>query len=276
MTEIFNSLSEISKGAAMNLENIFDTHCHYDDPAFSPDPFPLLSSLFSQGLSGAVHASVDPDSATFGIMMSKKYPKYYTSVGIHPEYADKFDAEDVEKLGEMAKSSDKVVAIGEIGLDYHYDGYDREKQISLFKEQVILANDLGLPVIVHCRDAIGDCMEILKKLKPKGVMHCFSGSWETAKEVLSLGMYLGFTGVLTFKNSKKAREVVEKMPADRILFETDCPYMAPEPNRGKRCDSGMIPYIVEKAAEIRGTTYHEMAKTAFDNALRMYGIAENY
>ena len=255
----------------MELSHIFDTHSHYDDPAFSSDCSLLISSLFERGISGIVHASTDSKSVQFGISMSEKYPCFYVAAGIHPEYADNYDEKDVLEL-EKYFASKKVLAVGEIGLDYHYEGYNRERQITLFRAQVELANKLGLPVIVHSRDATGDCIEILKELKPKGILHCFSGSWETAKEVLSLGMYIGFTGVLTFKNSKKAVEVCKKMPLERLLLETDCPYMAPEPNRGKRCDSSMILYTAKKAAEIREISYEEIILSTEQNAHRVYGI----
>ena len=254
------------------LSHIFDTHSHYDAERFEDRAGELVADLFSDGLSGIIHASVDFDSAAFGIEMSKKFERFYTSVGIHPEYASDFGAQDIPRLRELAKSSEKVVAIGEVGLDYHYEGYDRERQISLFRAQVELANELDLPVIVHSRDATGDCMEILKELKPRGVMHCFSGSWETAKEVLALGMYLSFTGVLTFKNSKKAQEVVANMPVERLLLETDCPYMAPEPHRGELCHSGLIGFTAKKAAEIKGTDYEELLKITEQNALKLFGI----
>ncbi len=256
------------------LSHIFDTHCHYDDPAFGgrEKAAELLESLFADGLSGVIHASTDPESVKFGLWLSERFPKAYTSVGIHPEYAEKYSEADIEGLEAAAKSSEKVVAVGEIGLDYHYEGYDRAAQIRLFRAQIELANSLKLPVIVHCRDAVGDCMEILKELCPKGVMHCFSGSWETAKEVLGLGMYLGFTGALTFKNAKKTVEVVEKMPLERFLTETDCPYMAPVPHRGEASHSGMIEFILRRAAEIRGMPEEEIRAAAERNAREFLGV----
>lgn len=258
----------------MELKGIFDAHSHYDDPAFRGESEALIGSLFERGVVGIVHASTDPDSANFGIKISQKFPNFYTSVGIHPEYADRFNEKDVSDLEALAKSSQKVVAVGEIGLDYHYEGYDKPSQIALFRAQIELANSLGLPVIIHCRDAIGDCMEILRELRPKGVMHCFSGSWETAKEFLSLGMYLSFTGVLTFKSAKKAVEVVRNMPLDRLLLETDCPYMAPEPHRGERCDSSMIFYTASKAAEIRGIPLPDLLSVTASNSRRLFSLGD--
>lgn len=254
------------------FSHIFDTHSHYDAERFEGKAEEVVSGLFSDGLSGIIHACVDFESAEFGLSMSEKFEQFYTSVGIHPEYADSFGVEDIPRLRELALSSKKVVAIGEIGLDYHYEGYDRERQIALFRAQVELANELDLPVIVHSRDATGDCMEILNELRPKGVMHCFSGSWGTAKEIMSLGMYISFTGVLTFKNSKKAQEVVKCMPIERLLLETDCPYMAPEPHRGEICHSGLIEFTAKKAAELKGMSYDELLEVTERNARELFGI----
>ncbi len=254
------------------LSHIFDTHSHYDDPRFEGRGEQLIEELFGAGVSGIIHAATDFESSQFGIKMAKKYSEYYTAVGLHPEFADRFSENDVSKLEELAKASEKVVAIGEIGLDYHYEGYDRERQIKLFTAQTELANSLGLPVIVHCRDAVGDCMEILQRLRPCGVMHCFSGSAETAREVVSLGMYLGFTGALTFKNAKKAQGVVRSMPLERLLLETDCPYMAPEPHRGEASHSGMIKFTAAKAAELKGIGVEELLEIIEQNARRLFGI----
>lgn len=255
-----------------DFSHIFDTHSHYDDARFEGRGDVLIESLFKSGVSGIIHAATDFESAEFGLKMSERFPRFYASVGLHPEFADRFSEEDTPRLEKLAKSSEKVVAIGEIGLDYHYEGFDRERQTRLFAAQVKLANRLGLPVIVHCRDAVGDCMDILRELKPRGVMHCFSGSVETAKEVIALGMYLGFTGALTFKNAKKAQEVVKAMPLDRLLLETDCPYMAPEPHRGEASNSGMIEFTAAKAAELKGLSAGELLKAAEHNAERLFGI----
>lgn len=253
------------------LSHIFDTHSHYDDRRFDADRDGLISSLFANGMSGIIHAATDLASSEFGIEQSRKYERYYASVGIHPENADSVASGYIDSLRLLAQS-EKVVAIGEIGLDYHYEGYDKASQIELFTSSVELANELSLPVIVHCRDAVGDCMEILKRLKPKGVMHCYSGSPETARELLDLGMYIGFTGAITFKNAKKAAEVLKILPLDRLLLETDCPYMAPEPLRGKRCDSSMIRFTAQRAAEIMGVESDELLAATEENAVRVFGI----
>ena len=175
-------------------------------------------------------------------------------------------------IEEIAVKNRKVVAIGEIGLDYHYEGYDREAQIKLFREQVTLAGELDLPIIIHSRDAMEDTLEILRELRPKGVMHCYSGSAETARELLDLGLYISMTGVLTIKNAKKSVKVLEMLPLDRFMLETDCPYMAPEPNRGKRCDSSLIPDTARKAAEVKGISYEELVAATKENAIRLFGL----
>ncbi len=253
------------------LSHFFDTHSHYVVRRFDADRDGLISSLFANGMSGIIHAATDIASSEFGIEQSRKYERYYASVGIHPENADSVASGYIDSLRLLAQS-EKVVAIGEIGLDYHYEWYDKASQIELFTSSVELANELSLPVIVHCRDAVGDCMEILKRLKPKGVMHCYSGSPETARELLDLGMYIGFTGAITFKNAKKAAEVLKILPLDRLLLETDCPYMAPEPLRGKRCDSSMIRFTAQRAAEVMGVESDELLAATEENAVRVFGI----
>lgn len=267
----FNSFEKKGRDMTMpELKGIFDTHSHYDDSAFE-DPYGLIESLFDRGVSGIIHAATDIDSSVFGIETAKRFADFYTSVGIHPENADTSDTDSIQIIKQLA-SSDKVVAIGEIGLDYHYEGFNKQAQLDIFYEQIALANSLGLPVIVHCRDAVGDCMDILHTLRPKGVMHCFSGSCETAKELLELGMYISFTGVLTFKNAKKSIEVLKTMPIDRLLLETDCPYMSPEPYRGKRCDSSMIQFTAQKAAEVMAVSYESLIQTTCENAHRLFRI----
>ncbi|MBP1573836.1 MAG: TatD family hydrolase [Oscillospiraceae bacterium] len=254
------------------LKNIFDSHCHYDDHAFDEDRHELLGSMLGQNVSYIVHASTDHESALFGISLSEKYPHAYTSVGWHPENLDSLPCDYIEKLEELISANKKVVAIGEIGLDYHYEGYDREKQIEVFSRQIELAIKHSLPIIVHSREATADTMEILRKYRPSGVVHCFGGSFETAREVISLGMYIGFTGVLTFKNAKKAVSALEAVPSDRLLLETDCPYMAPDGYRGKRCDSRMIYRIAEKVASLRNISAQEVIDTTNENACRLFGI----
>lgn len=261
------------------LNNIFDSHCHYDDGRFKNDCETVLKNAFDSTVAGMIHASTDFESAEFGIKMSDKFKNFYTSVGFHPDpdCIIKADSDFIEKLKNLVQKDreqgkNKIVAIGEIGLDYHYEDYDKERQIEVFEKQIELANELSLPVIVHLRDAIEDGMNILKKHKPKGVMHCFSGSAETAKEVLALGMYISFTGVLTFKNSKKANKALEVIPIEKLLLETDAPYMAPEPYRGKRCDSTMISEVAKKVAQSKGLTPQEVLDITTSNVCQLFNI----
>lgn len=254
------------------LNNIFDSHCHYDDRAFDEDRQQLLESLNKEGVANILHASADIESTRYGSEYSKKYDFMYTSVGIHPEFASDIDENWFAEMEKTALENKKTVAVGEIGLDYHYEGYDREKEIYLFRRQMDMAKKLNLPVIIHSRDATEDTLAILREYRLPGVMHCFSGSAETAREVLSLGMYIGFTGVLTFKNAKKAALACAAVPLDRLLLETDCPYMAPEPFRGKRCDSRMIRFTAEKAAEIKGVDAQTLINAANENTVRLFGI----
>ncbi len=252
---------------------IFDTHCHYTDSAFDDDRDELIASLPEKGVELAMQACVDLEDAEGIQAIADRYDFMYASVGIHPEnIALSFVPDDAyDRLKKLATHS-KVLAIGEIGLDYHYEGYDREKQIELFRMQLDLAKELNLPVIIHSRDATEDCMNILREYKPEGVMHCFSGSAETAREVVKLGMYVGFTGVLTFKNAKKALRALEAVPKDRLVLETDCPYMAPVPYRGKRCDSSMIAYTAEAAAAVLGMSGEEVLALTLENGKKLYNI----
>lgn len=253
--------------------NIFDSHCHYSDDRFDEDREEMLSTYLPEnGVVRLLHAAASMETSRWGVAYSKKYPYLYTSIGVHPEDAGILPADYLNELEYLAKSCDKVVAVGEIGLDYHYEGYNRADQLRVFEEQLQLAERLKLPVIIHSREATEDCMNLLKKYRPRGVMHCFSGSAETAREVQALGMYVSFTGVVTFKNSKKAQEAVMAVADDRLLLETDCPYMAPEPNRGKRCDSSMIPFIAEKIASLRGRETQEILDMCTANTCRLFGI----
>lgn len=250
---------------------IFDSHSHYDDDAFDSDRLSLLESLSSNGVVGVINAGCSVKSSEDAAALAQKFPFIYSAAGIHPQEAQSVDISDINRIREIAKQN-KVIAIGEIGLDYHYEGYNKDKQINLFELQLQLAKELKLPVIIHDRDAHADTMELLKKYKPNGVIHCYSGSVEMANELIKLGFYLGFTGVVTFKNAKRVADVIRAIPINRILAETDCPYMAPEPFRGKRCDSSMVKYIIERIAQIRDIDPEQMAEQIIKNTKECFGI----
>jgi TatD DNase family protein len=204
--------------------------------------------------------------------LTKDYGYIYGALGVHPDDAENVPSDYIETLKRYILSNDKIKAVGEIGLDYHYDGYDRDRQIQIFEEQMELAKELDLPVIIHSRDAVEDTLTLLKKHRPRGIVHCFSGSAEVAKEIIKLDMYIGFTGVLTFKNAKKALKALAEVPMERLLLETDCPYMAPVPFRGKRCDSSMIAYTAEKAAEIKEMDVQQLIDITCNNGKQIYNI----
>lgn len=254
------------------MTGIFDTHAHYADHAFDNDRIELLEKLPETGVRYVMLASSCVEDIPENAALAEKFDYIYAAAGVHPEFASETPAGYLDIVRKTIESSPKIKAVGEIGLDYHYEGYDREKQIAMFEEQLVLAKELDLPVIVHSRDACEDTLNILKKHKPKGVVHCFSGSAETAKEIIKLGMYIGFTGVLTFSNAKKALKALEAVPVDRLLLETDCPYMAPAPFRGKRCDSSMIAYTAAKAAEVKGMDTQELIDLTCENGKRFYSI----
>ena len=257
--------------------NIFDSHAHYDDPRFDEDRDTLLSSMASHGVRAIMNVGNTTYANLAGIELAKKYPFVYCSIGIHPDQSAEIAAQNSrEYLDVIAQqlSYEKAMALGEIGLDYYYDDdAPRDIQKKIFEEQLALAKDLDVPVIIHNRDAHQDTLDLLKKYRPKGIMHCFSGSSEVAKEVLRLGMYIGFTGVITFKNARRAVEAAAEIPLDRLLVETDCPYMAPEPFRGKRCDSTMLTRLIEKLAEIKGVNPQQFADQTFQNACEVYRIS---
>ena len=254
------------------MMNIFDTHAHYDDNAFNEDRTELLSSLSEKGVCNVINCGCSLKSCADSMILASEYPWMYFASGIHPEDCEAFG--DISKLEQKLLpfiNDKKCVAVGEIGLDYHYD-IDKDTQKQFFEEQIIIAKKYELPIIVHDREAHADTLEILRKYKPSGVMHCFSGSVETAKEVLSLGMYIGLGGVVTFKNARKPLEVASFVPIDRLLLETDCPYMAPVPFRGKRCDSSMIRYVAETIAEARNCTVEEVLTATKLNAQKLFSI----
>ena len=251
---------------------LFDTHAHLNDPAFDPDREELMAGLAAKGIGYVMNAGCSLESSKDIIQMAEKYPWLYGSVGSHPDSADEVNEEVIEAYRQMAKH-EKVKAIGEIGLDYYYEDIPREIQKNAFRMQMALANELDMPVIIHEREAHDDGMRIVKEFpKVKGVFHCYSGSAEIARQLVNMGWYIGFTGVLTFKNARKAVETAASIPLDRIVLETDCPFMAPEPFRGKRNDPGYLPKMAEKLAEIRGISLEEVEKITTENAKRLYRI----
>ncbi len=252
--------------------NIFDTHAHYDDSRFDEDRDELIPSLSEKGISHIVNCGCDLKSSLTTVALAEKYSFIYAAVGVHAHEGEETTEEALAEIEKLYKNK-RVVAVGEVGLDYHYDFSPRERQLEVFERQLILANKLDLPVIVHDREAHEDTMNLLKKYNPKGVVHCFSGSAEMAKEIVKLGMYIGIGGAVTFKNAKKPVEVVEYLPLDRLLLETDAPYMTPVPFRGQRCDSAHIAYTAEKIAEIKGIDVQELIDICNENAKRLFKIA---
>lgn len=248
---------------------IFDSHSHYDDERFDGVRDELLNEIHQNGVCGIVTCGCDEKSSQSALKLAEQYDFVYAAVGIHPESIN--SGTTVEQIKALTNHK-KCVAIGEIGLDYYWQTNTREEQIEIFEKQILLARELDLPIIVHDRDAHADTLEILKKHKPKGVVHCFSGSVEMAKEIIKLGLYVGVGGVITFKNAKKLPDVVKIIPDDLLLVETDCPYLAPEPHRGKLCHSGMIKYTAQKIAEIRNTDTERILNITAQNAKRLFNI----
>jgi TatD DNase family protein len=258
------------------IDNIFDSHAHYDDEQFDGDREELLRSLPSKGVCAVINCASDLKSSATSAELSEKYPFFWCACGVHPHEAEKelktADINEIEKRIVNFAEKKKCVAIGEIGIDYHYDFSPRELQKELFELQLKLSKELDLPVIVHDREAHEDTMTLLKKYRPKGVVHCFSGSVEMAREVLKLGMYIGLGGAVTFKNAKKPVAVAAATDIDRILLETDCPYMAPVPFRGTRCSSDMIAYSAQTIASVKNMDVQTLVDAATENTKRLFGI----
>lgn len=252
---------------------IFDTHAHYDDEQFKEDRDELLASMPSMGVGTIVNVSATYESCKEVVALAQKYPHVYAAVGVHP---DEVGALNDETFAEMKKlfATDKVVAVGEIGLDYYWDNESHEVQHEWFVRQLELAKELDLPVLIHSREAAADTMYVMKNYAKGlgGVIHCYSYSKEMAEEYVKMGFYIGIGGVVTFKNAKKMKEVVEAIPMDRILLETDCPYLAPEPFRGKRNQSSYLQYVAEKIAELKGLSVEEVIAQTEANARRMYRL----
>lgn len=239
---------------------IFDTHAHYDSEDYDIDRDEVFKELKENGVIGILNCASSYDSVELTDELTKKYDFIYGALGVHPENADELTDERLEIIKEMIKANDKIVAVGEIGLDYYWEeNPSREIQKNALRAQMNLAKELKMPVVIHDRDAHKDTLDILKEFpEVNGVVHCFSGSVEFAKECIKLGYYIGFTGVVTFKNSRKIVEVAKEIPVDRMLVETDAPFMAPVPNRGKRNRSDYIKEIIEKIAEIRSINPDEL------------------
>ena len=270
------------KASGLNFFNedkymIFDTHTHYDDDQFEEDREALLLSMAEQGVGAIANMGASMRGAKDSVALAKKYSFVYAAVGIHPDHAKELNEEEFEVLKHLA-AEEKVVAIGEIGLDYYWDATDRKDQKYWFKRQLSLAQECNLPVVIHSRDAAADTLEIMKEAYAQsgksltGVIHCFSYETEMAREYVKMGFFLGVGGVATFKNGRKLKEVIEDTPLDKIVLETDCPYLAPVPFRGKRNSSEKLSYVVDAIAEIKGVTKEEVERITWENACRLYRL----
>ncbi len=253
---------------------IFDTHVHYDSEEFDEDREALLSGLQGQGIGAVVNIGASIRTTKNTLELIRKYPFIYGAAGVHPNETGELNDELMQWLREAAENP-KIVAIGEIGLDYYWDKPDRETQKRWFVRQLDLARETGLPVVIHSRDAAKDTLDIMKEQKAGdigGVIHCFSYGVELAREYLNMGFYLGIGGVLTFKNARKLKEVAEYMPMDRLVLETDCPYLSPVPFRGKRNSSLYLPCVVEAVSQIKGISREQVEQITYDNARKLYGL----
>ena len=254
---------------------IFETHAHYDDEQFDMDREALLLSMPEQGVGTIVNVSATYASCQRVVDLVQKYPFMYAAVGIHPDEVGSLNEERFQQMKELCKQ-EKVVAVGEIGLDYYWDNESHDLQKEWFVRQLDLARELKLPVLIHSREAAADTMEIMKQYGQglKGVIHCFSYSKEMAVEYVKMGVYIGVGGVVTFKNARKLKETVEEIPLTSIVLETDCPYLAPVPYRGKRNNSAYIKYIAEEIAVIKGISYEEVVEQTEKNARDLYNLTE--
>ncbi len=252
---------------------IFDSHAHYDDEQFNEDREELLKSLKAGGVVGIINCGSSLEGLEMSVKLSEENDFVYAAAGIHPENADEFNDNVKRRIEDLAEAK-KIVAVGEIGLDYYWEeNPPRDVQKQVFRVQMEIAKKYDLPVVIHDRDAHGDTLEIMKEYpEVKGVVHCFSGSVEFAKECIKLGYYIGVTGVVTFKNSKVIKEVVKEIPMDKLLVETDCPYMAPTPHRGKRNQSNYIEFIMDEIAQLKGLSREEISKITIFNSKALFKI----
>lgn len=252
---------------------LIDTHAHLDFDRFDEDREEVIEAAYQEDIQRIINVGADMESSVNSVELAKEYDFIYAAVGVHPHEAKDFSSEDYLKLKELA-SSPKVLAIGEIGLDYYYDNSPRQKQQEVFKRQLDLAKELDLPVIIHSRDAKEDTLKILKEEAQglKGVLHCYAYDLTTAQEVINLGFYLAFGGVITFNNAKDLREVVKEVALERILIETDAPYLTPAPHRGKRNEPKYVQEVAKKVAEIKGVSLEEVAEITTKNAKELFNI----
>lgn len=252
------------------MQFLYDSHAHLDNEMFDNDRDAVMKKIKKSGVGLVNNIGSSINESKSSIALAEKYDFVRATVGVHPSEVLDMTMDDIDTLRKMA-SHPKVVAIGEIGLDYHYDDADPEKQKKWFRAQLDLAEELNMPVVIHDRDSKGECLEILKEKNVKNaVVHCFSGSAETAKQLIDMGLYISFTGVVTFKNARRAIEALKVIPLDRLFIETDCPYMAPEPHRGVRNDSSLICHIAEKIAEVKGVSFEEVVNKTTENAMRFF------
>lgn len=252
---------------------LFDTHAHLDDQAFDQDRRELIARLPQAGIGLVMNPGCSLASSRNAAALAREYDFLYAAVGSHPDAADELTPQVLDAYRQLCRDNPKVLAIGEIGLDYHYEDIPRQRQLAAFRDQMALAQELGLPVIVHEREAHADGMAVVEEFpQVTGVFHCYSGSVEMAQWLVSRGWYIGFTGVLTFKNARKAVEVAQQLPLERIVLETDCPYMSPEPYRGKRNDPSRLPFMAQKLAQLRGLSTEEVAAITTENGRRLYRL----
>ncbi len=252
---------------------LFDTHAHLDDQAFDQDRRELIAQLPQAGIGLVMNPGCSLASSRNAAALAREYDFLYAAVGSHPDAADEVTPQVLDAYRQLCRDNPKVLAIGEIGLDYHYEDIPRQRQLAAFRDQMALAQELGLPVIVHEREAHADGMAVVEEFpQVTGVFHCYSGSAEMAQWLVSRGWYIGFTGVLTFKNARKAVEVAQQLPLERIVLETDCPYMSPEPYRGKRNDPSRLPFMAQKLAQLRGLSAEEVAAITTENGRRLYRL----
>lgn len=254
---------------------MFDSHCHYNDEKFDNDREKIIKEIYESGVTRAVIAGYNIESSKFAIKIANEYEFLYATAGISPNDVNDLPADYLQKIENLAHNN-KIVAIGEIGLDYYWNKENKKHQKRIFEEQIEMANNLELPIVIHTREAVTDTIDILKnriKCNNKGVFHCCPLNIELIKEALKLDFYISFAGPITFKNSKNADEVINKVPLEKILIETDSPYLSPEPFRGKRNDSRNLKFMIEKIAKVKGKTSEEIAKITYENATKILKIS---